>query len=334
MLLAFSFYDPARGLPSLMSRIDFAETTRRQVYFAALGRGPENAAIAADGAGFDGRRALASALNGPEFQKRIREIVLNAFPEKKRRIFVHIPKCAGTDLLITLQRHFAFLHHHLALPDYTNRGTLFGKLQTLAGELGMSDSIAISGHVPLRWYLDRHLVRFEDELFTTVRHPREILYSFVSYVLTRCVVYQGQGLPDVKSWLASVGMEDIEPDASPGYLAELGGRLLRSPTVTSRNMICHYLGLDTAASAIDAMVLTDIEITDTARYSAWRMQRFGFEPATRINPSRPLFTPALASAADRALIDEMIGEDMVVYEKVIGKLAAGDALSVRGRAFA
>jgi hypothetical protein len=333
MLLSFGFYDATQGLASVLNHWDLSGVTRRQVYFSILGRGPERPALVAPEPNFRPRHALTSALNGDELQTRIREIVLAAFPEKRRLFFVHIPKCAGSDLLQTLKRRFPYLHHHLAIPGMTQKSDLFAGLHGLVAGLALSDSIAVSGHVPLRWYTDRSLIRFEDDVFTTVRHPRDILYSYISFVLTRIVTFQGKPRNDVKNWLGHIGMTEIEPNPSPGYLVELGGRLLRTRAVTGPNMICGNLGTGTAASALDAMILTDIEVTDTARYSAWRSDRFGFEPASRVNPSQPLFTPDTAAEADRRLIDEMISEDMVVYEAIQQKLASGDALSVRGRAF-
>ncbi len=333
-LLAFALYEAESGLAGLLNRIELAGITRRQVYFSVLGRPPERAAVAIDGPAFKGRNALASALGGDEFQTRIREIVLAAFPEKRRLIFVHIPKCAGSDLLVTLRRQFPYLHHHLALPNITSKEELFAGLQRLSTGLSLADRIAVSGHVPLRWYLERNLVRFEDELFTTVRHPRDILYSYISFLLTRIAGDPGAKRHDVKTWLSHIGLTATKPDASAAYLAGLGAELLRARPVTNANMICTNLGTGTAASAIEAMVLTDIEVTDTARYSAWRTEKFGFTPKNRVNPSQPLFAPERVTAADRAFIDDAIGEDVVLYETIQARLAAAGTLSVRGRVFA
>jgi hypothetical protein len=332
-LLAFAFYDQARDLASVLNRMDLSAATRRQIVFSVLGRPPERAAELAETADFKPRQAMAAALKGEEFQTRIREIVLAAFPEKRRLVFVHIPKCAGSDLLLTLRRRYPCVHHHLALPDTTGKPELFAALRELALGLSLSDSIAVSGHVRLRWYLERQLVRFEDQVFTTVRHPRDIIYSYISFLLTRMVAFQGRTRGDVTGWLAPLGMTQIEPDPSPAYLVALGGRLLRAPAVTAPNMICHNLGTGTASSALEAMVLTDIEVTDMSRYSAWRKAKFGFEPRARENPSRPFYTPETAPEPDRRFIDEMIGEDMALYEIIQARLAAAGGLSVRGQAF-
>ncbi len=328
MLLAFGLYEAEAGLASMLARIDFDGVTRRQIYFSTLGRGPERGALAVDGENFRARHATTQALQGDEFQARIRENVLAAFPEKRRLVFVHVPKCAGSDLLVTLRRRYPYLHNHISIPEITAKPALFDWLRQLAIGIPLSDAIAISGHVPLRWYTERALIRFEDEVFTSLRHPRDMIYSYVSFILTRFVEFPDARRTDVRGWLAEIGMDRLDPAPSAAYLAELGGKLLRA---RPPNLICNFLGKGTAASALDAMVATDIEVTDMARYSAWRRQKFGFEPQRRINPSRPLFTPETASAADCALIEEKIAEDLVVYEAVTAKLAAQDGLSIRGR---
>jgi len=334
MLSHFALYDAAKGLQALLNHIDHSAMTRRQIFFSVLGRAPERAALAADGPNFKPRHAFAVALQGEEFQTRIREIVLAAFPEKRRMIFIHVPKCAGTDLLVTLRRQYPYLHQHIASPVQTPKPALFDWLRDLAIATGLSDRIAIAGHVPLKWYTDRSLVRFEDEVFTTIRHPRDIVYSYISFILTRFVEFQGVKRPDTSGWLAAIGLTEIEADPTPAYLADLGGQLLRARGAIAPNIICTHLGHGTAETTLENLVLCDVEVTDMARYSAWRAQKFGFEPANRVNPSRPLFTPELATAADRAFIEEMIAEDMVAYEAIVKKLDAQDGLSIPGRVFA
>jgi hypothetical protein len=333
-LLAFALYNPSEELNSLLSQIDFGSVTRRQIYFSVLGRAPENVRQAVDGLDYRPRAHFANALRSDEFQNRIREIALAAFPEKRRVIFVHVPKCAGTDMRVALRRRYAFLHHDFALARITGKAALFQALHDFALSVHLSDGIAITGHAPLRWYIERKIPRFDDDLFSTIRHPREIMFSYISYILTRLLKTRDAPAPDTTDWLSHIGMTAIPPDPTPSYLADLGGRLLRCKPVTTPNLLCEILGRGTASSAIEAIVVSNIELTDTSRYSAWRRQKFGFDPPNRINPSEPLFTPETATEADRSLIDEMIEEDIVLYERIQQQLGRADSLSVRGSALA
>ncbi len=329
MIQAFAMYDDAKGLGSVVSRFDMHGVTRRQICFNTYGRAP-GASVAADGPDFNPRAATTQALQSPEFQSRLREIVLGAFPEKKRLIFVHIPKCAGSDLQNTLVRQYPSLHEHLVQHEITSRPALFEHLRQFATGIALSDSIAVCGHQTLKWYLDRALIRFEDDVFTAVRHPHDILYSYVSFILTRAVDHIGRERRDVSNWLGSIGLKAIDPNPTPDYLAEIGRQLLRA---RKPNLICSFLGTGTASSALAALRQSDIEITDVTRYSEWRKRKFGFEPARRVNSSKPLFTREIATKADRDLVEEMTGEDMILYTAIQDKLRAQDGLSIRGRVF-
>jgi hypothetical protein len=333
LLEMFRLYIDEKGLASVLSRFDMAGVTRRQIEAVTLGRLPETIEAARDGADFKARPQLAAALHGELFQTRIRETVLNAFPEKRRLIFVHIPKCAGTDLISGMRRRYAMLHNHLEIAAITPKLALFTALRELMIDISLSGSIAVAGHVPLRWYMERNLVRYEDDVFSTVRAPQDMVYSYIAFILTRLVDFQGVKRNDTTNWLAAIGMTEIPPDPPAALMLEIGGMLLRSP-VTTRNMICNNLGRGTEESALENMALTGIELTDMKRYSAWRAQKFGFKPEKRINESKPLYTRELAAPADRALIEEMTDEDTKLYERIIAKLNASEALSVSGGAFA
>jgi hypothetical protein len=334
MLLLFAFYETEPGLPSLLNRLDYSGVSRRQIVAAALGRLPEDPKAAADGANFVPRPALANILQGAEFQTRFREIILHAFPEKRRSIFIHIPKCAGTDLITGLRGRMPTVHLHTAIPHMTPKPDLFRTLREIVAGLPFSDTIAVSGHVPLRWYRDRDLVRFQDDLYTVMREPRSLIYSYISFILTRLKNFAGIKRNDTTQWLKGIGMTEVTPDPSPAYLLELGSRLLRSSEVTSRNMICNNMGRGQVADAMEAMALTNIEITDTARYSSWKAAKFGLPSIKRLNESLPLYTPELAPREDRDFIEDMVREDSQVYATVLAALERTGALSVHGSALA
>jgi hypothetical protein len=334
LLNLFAFYEAERGLPSILSRLDSAAMTKRQINACVLGRPPDNWQGAVDGENFVPRAALAGRLNSVEFQTRIREIVLNAFPEQRRAIFVHIPKCAGSDLTNGLRRRMPMLHYNLATPEITQKPELFLALKEIALCMAFTDTIAISGHVPLRWYQERGLARYEDDLFTVVREPRSMIYSYISFILTRLKNFVGTRRNDTTNWLKAIGMTEIMPDPTQDYLVGIGSRLLRAPAVTSRNMICNNLGRGQSAGAIENAVLTGIEITETRRYSAWKQSKFGLASEKRVNESLPLYTPELAPPADREFIDEMVAEDQVIYAKIMAALERDDTLSISGTALA
>ncbi len=331
VLLSFLLLEEAKGVQSVVRQIDFTGATRRQIFEITSGRLPGQVRQTAEPPNYNARGHFVGLLSGPEFQTRIREMVLTAFPEKRRLINIHIAKCAGTDLEIALRRRYPFLHHTMSIPDATPTKDLFIALHQVALGLQFSDSIALSGHAPLGWYLKQGLIRCQDDVFTTIRHPRDRIYSQISYMLSVMVKFRGTPRFDTAGWMAAIGMTEMDPEPSPEYLVEIGRQLLRSPHVARRNGICEMLGNGTADSAIENLILANAEITDMARYSAWRTAKFDFSPAEKVNESQPLFTDALADAEDREIIESLIDQDVILYETVQNHLDRDGALSIRGR---
>ena len=320
LILSFLFFNESEGPQSIARHIDFSGATRRQILAVISGRLPDQARQVIEPPNYNARGNFVKALSSPEFQTRIRELVVSAFPEKRRLINIHIAKCAGTDLEMALRRRYPFLHHTMSIPEATPTKELFGALHWLAIGVQFSDSIAFSGHVPLGWYLKQGFTRAQDDVFTTIRHPRGRIYSQISYMLSTMVKFRGTHRFDTEGWMAAIGMTEMAPD--PG-----------SAVVARANGICDMLGSGTADSAIENLILANVEMTDMDRYSAWRKARFDYSPADKVNQSQPLFTEDLADAADREIIDGLIDQDIVLYETVRKHLASHGGLSIRGRVF-
>jgi hypothetical protein len=92
------FYDAARGIDVFLDRFDFTKATPHQLYSGILGRLPESAAVATQPIGYSARQQCRDMLLSAEFRKDVIARVLRAYPDKRRLFFIHIPKCAGTDL--------------------------------------------------------------------------------------------------------------------------------------------------------------------------------------------------------------------------------------------
>ncbi len=329
VISSFALLDGEQGPQSIAQQIDFSGATRRQIIAITSGRLPGSKHLSPDDSPYNAQAAFVRAISSSEFQTRIREIVLSAFPEKRRVINLHIPKCAGTDLEVALRRRYPFLHHTMSIPNATSTSDLFKALRHLALGMHFSDAIAVSGHVPLSWYLHAELVRIQDDVFTTIRPPRQRIYSQISYMLTNMVKFRGTRRHDTTGWLAAIGLTELA-HADSAYLVDIGRRLLRSPAIRANEM-CHILGSGTAETAIENLALADVEITDTDRYSAWRTEKLGFAGANRVNASQPLFTEELANEDDRHFIESLIRQDVTLYDTVRRHLDLAGLLSVRGR---
>jgi len=117
------------------------------------------------------RDYLNDLLHSPRFQRNILAYILRAFPEKRRLMFVHIPKCAGSDMSMHLASRFPSLEQRLMEASATDKDQLFQALSEFVREIVFSDSIFLRGHIPLDYYADAQLIRPADRIFTIVRDP-------------------------------------------------------------------------------------------------------------------------------------------------------------------
>jgi hypothetical protein len=65
-----------------------------QIYEALLNRSPGSSAIIRAQSSLDPADLASNALQSAEFQNNIIEIILNAYPEKRRLFHIHVPKSA------------------------------------------------------------------------------------------------------------------------------------------------------------------------------------------------------------------------------------------------
>ena len=333
LMKAFVFYDKAVGISSIVDRFDLSCATPRQIYNAVLARPPEDMLFGVNDPAYSSEGHLKDALLSVEFQDKCRELILNAFPEKKRLVFIHIPKTAGTDLVNSLRLRFPWLEYHMSIPDWYDVQSFHSAIKDVVLNFCFSDSIAVTGHTPLSWYQDKDLVRFSDEFFSVIRDPVELVYSYGNFIMSKLVEHPNFSNPATREWLSKLDLDvDDIPDVTDREgLIDLAMQIIRHPDITSPNILCTFLGrVPTAESALENMFHTDIEVTDTSRYTAWRTERWRVEQAWRENVTPiKVLSDDTVTAAHREFMMELTAEDRVVYARIMS-LFRGEKLSVRG----
>ncbi len=252
-----------------------------------------------------------------------------AFPEKRRVVFIHIPKCAGSDLNRALAGKYPGVYLDLTAPHWTPQRQFITYLKEFVRKLQDVDSIFVFGHVQLQWYLDMNLCRFGDEIFTVVRNPREIAISHAHYVFKRFFEDPLRKSPDSREWTNYIGINGVAPETPRSTLIEIGLRILHDQRIVRPNYLCNYLGRGTADSALQAAARLDIEVTDTTRYSAWLNEKWGVQTVTA-NKSIPILSLCDLGKSDLQYLEEITTEDNVLYRRVMDRLENGSSYSIYG----
>jgi hypothetical protein len=196
------------------------------------------------------------------------------------------------------------------------------------------DFVMVQGHLTLSYVIREVGVRFGDKISTVLRDPVMSAISMANYVASRLMADPVGNYPDTRQWLEQLGMDSLPEDRSDASLRALAFAALQDDRIAYVNPICHYLGDGTSASAIDNIVLNNLELTDTLRYNRWLETRWNIPSGSRINQSLPILNrdDVVSRLSDR--LHYLCSEDIKVFETVTSLLDARDTVSVKGHELA
>lgn len=326
--------DPAgEPLAAILENVDFSGLGPSQVHHSIFGHPPATSAVSQyrSAAAYDPKADFIATLVAPEFRDKAIELFLHAFPEKRRLLFVHIPKCAGTDLRANLVPRFLALSHLLASKAWMPDEAFLAELAAAARSIDAVDDILVHGHLHLSWYLNRVGARLGDRIFTIIRDPVELALSQANYAVSVVVRDPARQHPDTRENLDRLGLKQLPENPSPEMLKQLALRAFLDPRLTAPNVICTYLaGFGKGcADALANLIAYDVEVTDTARYNAWLDQAWGVHSTTRHNSSIKFLLPADVEP-HRGHLDALTSEDRKLYDVVVRALSQAGTPSIRG----
>lgn len=223
-----------------------------------------------------------------EFQSRLIHLLLESFPEKRRLTHIHIPKSAGTHFFARVAPLYPCINKLIEIPDWTSKQELMEILAGFASIVDFFDFLMVQGHLTLNYLIREVGLRFGDEISTVLRDPVMSAISMANYIASRLmadpmgiILIRGSGWT-TSAWTVC---PRIGPRRASGQW--------RSPPfqddrITCVNPICCCLGDGTSESAINNIVINNVELTDTLRYDRWLETRWNIPTASRINQSQPI----------------------------------------------
>ncbi len=323
--------DPRQGLYPLLYRLDFTGVRPAHLDYSAFGEAASTPRVP-EWTPRIARDRLNDNLHAPRFRRDILAHILRAFPEKRRLFFLHIPKCAGSDLAAHLALRYPSIRQQWQEEAWFSTDALFAALADFVRELPFSDAILTAGHVKFDSHIDAGLIRPMDRVFTVVRDPIEIAISSVNYLLTRFQANLGARQPDadVQDWLTSLGLPALPQQLAPPFVAEVIHRALYNPVIVQPNSMCYWLGGGSAEAVIARLAQHHVEITDTRHYNDWVAQAWGVTAPTRGNASARYLSLSGLSHQDLAHVQGLSPEDRKLFDLIGERLAASGRASIFG----
>jgi hypothetical protein len=323
-------HDGAGGLQQLLNRIEFTGQRPEQVYYSVFGTYPDSVEDVLRWGTYYPRDHLQELLLSDRFQTSLIQLFLRAFPEKRRLIFVHIPKCAGTDLTYHFRARYPSLDRTLTDPEWFTKADMLRRLARVAGHVRVSDSIFVHGHINLADYLGASLVRPTDHVFTILRDPLAVAISQINYILTRFDedIAAGQLRPDTSGWAAMMDLGEMPGSMSDDFVRRVARSALRNEDLTVPNSLCLWLGGGGAQRVADRLATYDVEVTDIARYNEWLRREWGIDAQTRWNESKKFISVQTMSADDITYLNGITRDDQKLFQAVDKVLSATGKLSL------
>lgn len=326
---ALMAFRPEAGLFSLLDRIDFDDCTSDEVLFSVFGG--RSVQLPNGWRQDNNRETLNQLLVSDAFRKNLIWLFAEAFPEKRRDVFIHIPKCAGSDLTLHLLRRFPGLGESLRKVQTTPLETLLEVAGQVARDIRYASSFLIYGHHSLSEILAAEVLRPIDRAFTILRDPMSATISAINYILTRirADLTRGEFLADSKGWLSALGLSDNPRELDENLLDELVPSLIRNRDVVSPNPMCRFLGGGAAEDVLERLRSARVEVTTTTYYEAWREQRWGVVAKTRTNKSHPFLRQDMLTREQYSVLQDITFEDIKLYDEISRRIDLQGLTSVR-----
>ena len=333
LFLILANYRPEQGVDGLLAMIDFSGVTPADIHEVVLGRTPSSFADAMPGDANEPRTLFRNALLSHEFRRMFLSCVLTTFPEKGRDIFIHVPKCAGTDLILNLGQRLLPLPKLLEVDGWISDEEFLAVMGGIARAIPFHDRIFVHGHMELGEYIDRAGRRPVDRIFTIIRDPVDLMISQANYAIGRLRQNPAGTDPDTAEILEYLGLPRLPEDAGERELKDLAVRALLDSRITQSNRACTFLGRGNSGLykvAMDYLVVLDVEITTTRYYGRWLRERWGIGESLHHNASEPLLTRTEVQRFYADALRPLCAEDQTLFDVVTWALQQTGTASVTG----
>ena len=333
LIQLMTLYDPTLGLQDLISRINLTGVTPTSIFQLVHGRSPESISKALSDDAYDPGKHFSAALLSSEFQNNIMRLLLASYPEKSREVFIHIPKCAGTDLVLNVASRRLGVPQMLGLDGWISKEEFLTALSNFARAAPFYDDLFVYGHIELNDYVALAGVRPNDRIFTIIRDPIDLMLSQANYAVSRLTQDPTGTDPDTYLILRYLDLKALPENPSHEFLKNLAVRCLLDSRIAQPNRICHYLGKGKTPSyeqAIENVVTYNIEVTVAEKYKRWLQERWQLQTNSQHNRSISFLSKREASLFFSEQLAPLILEDKKFFDVITWALNTADRSSIAG----
>lgn len=337
VLLLLAQYDPTQGLDALLERVDFSGYGPAEITQVLFDTPLASRRQAIAPARYDARAAFKVGLLSEHFRQNILSSFLTAFPELGRDVFVHVPKCAGTDLVMNVGQRQMPLPSVLESPGWLSDDEFLAVIGAHARALPFMKRIFVYGHTEFAEYLQRCGIRPDDRVFTIIRDPVVLMVSQANYAIGRLRQDPDGDAPDTTPTRTHLGMSGGPSGISDHEMKDLVARALLHPAIAFANQACRHLSSSTDLSfeaAIDKIIANNVEETTTEHYERWLRERWGIPSSARHNRSDQILTLHEARRLYASAMFDATGEDQKLFDLITWALERSDTASVTGQQLA
>ena len=346
LLELFAALGMTATFPGLLRTIEVKEVDPQQIVFIALARWPTLAEVAEFPEPYQTGPHLVSLIRSPAFRTHFVRNACDAFAERKRLLFVRIPRSGGASVLNMLHGRHPLLPVDLAAPRFDDGVMLIQTMGEVLSHMSTSKFLAIS-HTRMAPFLNRQPgrkragadqalddpftwrgvmppCRVEDTLFTVLREPEARGLGQINALLS---AWQSGARPIPASVAAR--MEGPAKRARLGDWRQLGRDILAETLLT--NPICTALGDGTAEGVRTACSRSPLQLVQLEQLNTWSRTELENMAGDTEAAGEPILRRQDFGPSESEAFEAAIAQDRIVYDRFLKRIRDTSLPAVRAR---
>ena len=330
--------------PGLLRSVELKHADPHHIHFVALGRWPTLEEVAAMPDPYHPAPHLIGLIRGQEFRTHLVRRACEAFAERKRLLFVRIPRSGGASVLTMLDGRHPLLPLDLSAKRFDDPVLLMQTMGTVFTRTAIGNTLALA-HTRMSPFLDPPIAprngrlleddpftwgaalppaRVEDTLFTVLREPQARAFGQINALLRGWQSGERSVPPEIGARLGRPAKRLRPQDWRQLGCEILAGTLLRNP-------ICQALGDGTAEGAVRACSRSPIQLVQLEQLNQWSRSALENMASDSVAVSEPILRRQDLGSAEVAALEEATEEDQVFYARFIKKVKEMQLPVVPGR---